>query len=532
MSHTALYRKLRPSLFLDVVGQDHIVRTLQNQIINNHLTHAYLFCGTRGTGKTTMAKLLAKTVNCKNLQIENDKVEPCNKCESCVDVNNMSSMNVIEIDAASNNGVDNIRDINDEVKYPPTNANYRVYIIDEVHMLSTGAFNALLKTLEEPPAHVIFILATTDPQKIPQTILSRCQRFDFKRITAKDIVEHLREYCESQNINISDEALMYIAEQSDGAMRDALSLLDQSISFYYGKDITYDNVLEITGAVDKSVFFRMVEAIANHEIVVCINIIDEIVKNGRDVNQFVAEFVTFLRDMLVIKSTNGEVSGNAINVSVENMQLYLQFSEDIEVSKLILMLEAFSKLQNEMKGASNTKTLLEILCIRLSSDNVDNNIDSLVLRIKTLEDKLEKGDVRSLKEVNETAKTERVQQKVVKRNLEIAIPEDIQLVISEWDKVNRNIKKAPLKSFLKLTEVGYKNDRLCVVCRDVVIQKYLSRDDVSEYMQSVLAQMYQKNFDVMYILEKDFNNNSSMQDDERMISEIQDAFGIEVEVIE
>ena len=253
MSYQALYRKFRPGEFGEVKGQEHIVTTLKNQIKADRIGHAYLFCGTRGTGKTTIAKILAKAVNCEN-PVDGG---PCNECATCKSIANGTSMNVVEIDAASNNGVDNIREIRDEVQYSPTEGKYRVYIIDEVHMLSIGAFNALLKTLEEPPSYVIFILATTEAHKIPVTILSRCQRYDFKRITVSTITDRLRELADREGVDAEDKALTYIAKVADGGMRDALSLLDQCISFYMGQKLTYDNVLEVLGAVDTEIFSQV-----------------------------------------------------------------------------------------------------------------------------------------------------------------------------------------------------------------------------------------------------------------------------------
>ncbi len=241
MSYTALYRKFRPTDFNDVKGQDHIVTTLKNQVKADRIGHAYLFCGTRGTGKTTVAKILGKTVNCEH-PVEGN---PCNECSMCRSINNQTSMNVIEIDAASNNGVDNIREIVDEVRYSPTEGKYKVYIIDEVHMLSAGAFNALLKTLEEPPSYVIFILATTEAHKIPITILSRCQRYDFKRITIDTIAARLTDLIQREGVEAEEKAVRYVARMGDGSLRDALSLLDQCIAFYFGQKLTFDNVLEV-----------------------------------------------------------------------------------------------------------------------------------------------------------------------------------------------------------------------------------------------------------------------------------------------
>ena len=262
MSYTALYRKFRPDSFQDVKGQDAIVRTLKNQIRAQRIGHAYLFCGTRGTGKTTVAKILAKAVNCEH-PIDGN---PCNECETCKAIAAGNSMNVIEIDAASNNGVDNIREIREEVAYSPTSGKYKVYIIDEVHMLSIGAFNALLKTLEEPPSYVIFILATTEAHKIPITILSRCQRYDFKRIARTTIVDRLRELMDEEQVEVEDKALRYIAKKGDGSMRDALSLLDQCIAFYLGEKLTYEHVLDVLGAVDTDEFSKLLREVLDGDV--------------------------------------------------------------------------------------------------------------------------------------------------------------------------------------------------------------------------------------------------------------------------
>ena len=278
MSYTALYRKFRPSTFDQVKGQDHIVQTLKNQINANRIGHAYLFCGTRGTGKTSVAKIFAKAVNCEH-PVDGS---PCNECETCRGITNGSAMNVIEIDAASNNGVDNIRQIRDEIQYSPSSGKYTVYIIDEVHMLSIGAFNALLKTLEEPPAYVIFILATTEPHKIPITILSRCQRYDFKRISIDTIAARLSELMEKESIEVEDKAIRYVAKAADGSMRDALSLLDQCIAFYLGQKLTYDNVLDVLGAVDNEIFSRLTRSVIDSDVATSLNILDEIIMQGRE----------------------------------------------------------------------------------------------------------------------------------------------------------------------------------------------------------------------------------------------------------
>ena len=300
MSYTALYRKFRPQEFKDVKGQDHIVTTLKNQIEADRIGHAYLFCGTRGTGKTTIAKIFAKAVNCEH-PVDGS---PCGECASCKAVADGTSMNVIEIDAASNNGVESIREIREEVTYRPTEGKYKVYIIDEVHMLSIGAFNALLKTLEEPPSYVIFILATTEVHKIPVTILSRCQRYDFKRISVETIYERLKELLKKEQITAEEKAIRYIAKAADGAMRDALSLLDQCIAFYLGQTLTYDKVLEVLGAVDTEVFSSLLDKVLRQDVSGAMTSVEELIADGRELGQFVIDFTWYLRNLLLLKSSD------------------------------------------------------------------------------------------------------------------------------------------------------------------------------------------------------------------------------------
>ncbi|MDE7132943.1 MAG: DNA polymerase III subunit gamma/tau, partial [Lachnospiraceae bacterium] len=313
MSYTALYRKFRPDCFEDVKGQEHIVTTLKNQIKAERIGHAYLFCGTRGTGKTTIAKIFAKAVNCEH-PVDGS---PCGECRACKTIASGASMNVIEIDAASNNGVDNIREIVEEVSYSPAEGKYKVYIIDEVHMLSIGAFNALLKTLEEPPSYVIFILATTEVHKIPITILSRCQRYDFRRITIDTITGRLRELMDTEQIQVEEKALRYVAKTADGSMRDALSLLDQCIAFHFGQELTYDKVLDVLGAVDTEVFGRLLRHVLERNVTGCIELLEEIVMQGRELTQFVTDFTWYLRNLLLVKSSDD--IEDVIDVSTDNL---------------------------------------------------------------------------------------------------------------------------------------------------------------------------------------------------------------------
>ena len=315
MTYVSLYRKFRPATFDDVKGQDHIVKTLKNQMNSGRLGHAYLFCGTRGTGKTSVAKILAKAVNCEH-PVDGS---PCNECDTCRAIQNGASTNVIEIDAASNNGVDSIRTIRDEVLYRPTSGKYKVYIIDEVHMLSTGAFNALLKTLEEPPEYIIFILATTEVNKIPITILSRCQRYDFHRISVETITNRLKELTARENIAVEEKALRYVAKAGDGSMRDALSILDQCISFNANSILTYDQVLDILGDTDYVSFSKMLRCILENNITGAIDLLEELIYRGKEISHFVSDFTWYLRNLLLLK-TDGDTS-EALDISSENKRL-------------------------------------------------------------------------------------------------------------------------------------------------------------------------------------------------------------------
>ncbi len=383
MGYTALYRKFRPDTFTDVKGQDHIVKTLKNQIRADRIGHAYLFCGTRGTGKTSVAKIFARAVNCEHPADGN----PCGECASCRAIADGSAMNVIEIDAASNNGVDNIREIREDVAYSPAQGRYKVYIIDEVHMLSPGAFNALLKTLEEPPAYVIFILATTEVHKIPVTILSRCQRYDFRRISQETILERLKELMEKEQINAEEKALRYVAKKSDGAMRDALSLLDQCISFYLGETLTYDKVLEVLGAVDTDVYSGLLRKLLAEDITGLIGALDSLIMKGTDLLQFVSDFAWYLRNLMLLKAS--EDMEDVLDVSTENLAQLYEEAAMIREDTLMRYIRIFSELSNTIRNSTNRRVLVEMALIRLCKPESERDELSLVERIRKLEKKLE-----------------------------------------------------------------------------------------------------------------------------------------------
>lgn len=383
MSYMALYRKWRPDDFQEVKGQEHIVTTLKNQIKYDRTGHAYLFCGTRGTGKTTIAKLLAKAVNCDN-PIDGS---PCNECESCKAIASGTSMNVIEIDAASNNGVDNIRQINNAVQYSPQSGKYLVYIIDEVHMLSIGAFNALLKTLEEPPEYVKFILATTEAHKIPITILSRCQRYDFRRISIETITGRLEELLDREGIKASHDAVAYVARAADGSMRDALSILDQCIAFNLGEELTYDKVLETIGAVDIEVYIKLLAAVRDSDAATAVDIIDEAVWQGKDLTQLINEFTVFIRNVLMLKMDENM----PVDITSDNVDRLVDMGNSFSEAILINYINILQEAAGKVNYATNKRIVLEVAVIKMCKPQMQEGVAALEARIKELEDKLEQG---------------------------------------------------------------------------------------------------------------------------------------------
>lgn len=385
MSYTALYRKWRPVSFEDVKGQDPIVQTLKNQITSQRIGHAYLFCGTRGTGKTSIAKIFARAVNCEDPR----EGSPCNQCAACRSILEGSSMNVVEIDAASNNGVENIRDIRDQVQYPPTQGRYRVYIIDEVHMLSIGAFNALLKTLEEPPSYVIFILATTEAHRIPVTILSRCQRYDFKRISLETIAGRLRELTKAEKIEVEEKALFYVARAADGSLRDALSLLDQCVAFHFGSRLTYENVLEVLGAVDTGVFSRLFGAVTEGRTKDCVTSLEEVVIQGRELGQFVTDFIWYLRNILMLQSADESEAEALVDLSRENIKQLKEDSARADSATVMRYIRVLSELSNQLRYASQKRVLVEVALIKLTRPAMEADLDALLQRVTMLERTLE-----------------------------------------------------------------------------------------------------------------------------------------------
>lgn len=383
MAYTAIYRKWRPQTFDDVYGQPAIVRTLRHQIMNHRIAHAYLFCGSRGTGKTSTAKIMARAVNCLSPVDGN----PCGRCDVCTKLSDESNMDIIEIDAASNNGVDEIRDLREKVKYPPTIGRYKIYIIDEVHMLSTGAFNALLKTLEEPPEHVIFILATTEPHRLPATILSRCQRYDFRRISEQDMVERMRVILTATGADAEDEALQLIARSAQGAMRDALSMLDQALSFCDGS-IGYADVLDMLGASGTDFVAGLVDAVIAGDDGGALSLIGQAVDQGRDLTALVREIAWYVRDLMIVKSCRQPET--MIWASQHQMDVYKAQADKLDERKLVAYMDILSVTDNQLRFAAQPRITVEMMAIKLCHLREESSMDAIVARMDMLEGKLDR----------------------------------------------------------------------------------------------------------------------------------------------
>ena len=499
MSYTALYRKFRPDCFEDVKGQEHIVTTLRNQIKAERVGHAYLFCGTRGTGKTTIAKIFAKAVNCEQ-PVDGS---PCGECVACKAIAAGASMNVIEIDAASNNGVDNIREIVEEVSYSPAEGKYKVYIIDEVHMLSIGAFNALLKTLEEPPSYVIFILATTEVHKIPITILSRCQRYDFRRITIDTISGRLRELMETEQIQVEEKALRYVAKTADGSMRDALSLLDQCIAFHFGQELTYDKVLDVLGAVDTEVFGRLLRHVLERNVTGCIGLLEEIVMQGRELTQFVSDFTWYLRNLLLVKSSDD--IEDVIDVSSDNLIRLREEADMTEVDAIMRYIRIFSELSGQIKYAAQKRILIEIALIKLCRPDMEKDYESVVERVRAVEEKIENGIAvmpaggeyfaeggMNSSGTHMTAGTPKERPPLPK-----AIPEDVQAVVDKWAVIVGQTSM-PMKQYLKDAGLSLGGDnKLMIVVEDGLASDYfMKQEGHKEQLVQLLSEAVGKEIDV------------------------------------
>ncbi|QJA09828.1 DNA polymerase III subunit gamma/tau [Romboutsia sp. CE17] len=503
--HKALYRVYRPQKFEDVVGQEHITKTLRNQIENNNIGHAYLFSGTRGTGKTSTAKIFARAVNC----LESKDQEPCNNCDVCKDILNDNIMDVVEIDAASNNSVDDIRELRESVKYSPTKAKYKVYIIDEVHMLSQGAFNALLKTLEEPPSYVIFILATTEPHKIPATILSRCQRFDFKRVTVKDITSRMKKICSEEDIEVEDKALNLIARNSQGALRDALSILDQCISFGDEK-IEYNDVVELLGTVNIEQLFDLAQYIINQDTKESLKVLNEFIVWGKDIRNLINDLIDHFRNLMICKvSTDLD---EIISLPDEIIDQLRSQADTVNNNDLIRILNILSTTQDNIKTASNPRVVAEVTMMKIAQPMFDESKEALIKRIENLERVIESGNIK-VTTVSDSQKEESINiDNKEEVEYEQVKSEDVNLIEHAWKNILKSIKadkNMPVYALLgDVRDFNVYNSQLYLIFDDNYgfAKTRLSSPETIDYIQNKIKEIVNRSFSVKIFLKSEVKN--------------------------
>lgn len=487
------------------------MQTLKNQVRTGRTGHAYLYCGTRGTGKTSVAKIFARAVNCEHPVDGN----PCNRCPSCLGILNGSNMNVQEIDAASNNGVENIRDIREQVEYPPSEGRYRVYIIDEVHMLSIGAFNALLKTLEEPPAYVIFILATTEVHKIPITILSRCQRYDFRRITSEVIAARLREICEAELLPVSDDALHYIARLGDGSMRDAVSLLDQCLAFQLGRELDYESALEILGSVDYAQISSMLGWLRSGELGKVMRLMAELSAQGREFGQFCTDLLWYIRNLLMVKSVE-EPSG-LLDMSAEQMAQLQRDAADWSVEALLRYIRSLSELSNQLRYAMNKRVMLESCLLRLAYPETETDTEALLARIAKLEQRLaegvllspsqtaqlqQRGAAESVKHAENAA--DKLSPEAKTRVLPRAQYDDLMLLKKEWHRILAQLEASSRIAFSDAAVVPSQTEgAMNLVFNNKTRYLMASREEVLQQLRAVIESKYQRRLELRTVLSEE-----------------------------
>lgn len=523
MGYTALYRAARPQNFSDIIDQEHITTTVKNQIINDRIAHAYLFCGTRGTGKTTTAKVFAKAINCLDLK----DGEPCNKCSMCNKINDGLAIDVTELDAASNNGIDKIRDIIDDVKYPPQEARYKVYIMDEVHMLSMGAVNAFLKTLEEPPKNVVFILATTDPQKLPITILSRCQRFDFKRIKYSEITKLLRKIVTEQNVIADDKSLNLISRVSDGAMRDALSILDQAISMGNGA-VEYNVLVSMLGLVTNDSLFKLTNSIVQRSVENSINIIDEVSLSGKDLYLFLKDLIGHFRNLLMAKVTTNP--DEVLDMSEENIVLIKEQAAKIRAEELMRYIRILQEAEGNAKLSKQARIYLELAIIKMCKIEYDTSNEVILARINNLEEGIKRGSIKVSQEIS-LDKGQKVDKERVKpQNNTNNTPK--RQVMGESYNENSKVTLDDIKRAWKDILERFKARRLMIVYASMLTGKPISckngvltieyedqyrfnkdRLEKAEYksvIKEVLAEIFREDIKVVFTVEDSSSENVDM----------------------
>ena len=541
MAYQALYRQWRPKTFSQMIGQTAVISTLKNQVVSDRIAHAYLFCGSRGTGKTSTAKILAKAINCEHPR----DGDPCGECENWIRAEKEESLDIIEIDAASNNGVDEIRELRDTVKYPPQFGRYKVYIIDEVHMLSTSAFNALLKTLEEPPAHIVFILATTEPQKLPETILSRCQRFDFGRLSVSDIQRRLAEATEDCENRITPGALMMIARAAEGGMRDAFSILDMCLG--YGQDVDENLVRAILGTSDRSFLFAFCGALADNDVSAALTKIDELIRDGKDPLVFTKDISSHIRTLLIVKSCGKKELFQLTDLTEEDLEDYQRQSEQFQVSRLLKIMDLFMSLETDLRYTSSPRIALETTALKCTLQTKEADVQTLNDRIQALEENIQKiqsegvisGTPEKKKRVSEKAKSdESTPENPRPASVPAVDPENAKAVAAELS--NRLKKREPsLTGFLMQgTWAGIENHALVWVPKDgpqaPIFVKALSQPEKQKVLNELLAEI--TGTDLVFRIadrKKDSQEPSREKQDEKYLNSLIDTFGREpVQVVE
>lgn len=479
MSYTALYREWRPKVFEDVVGQKHITVTLKNQIRNSRIAHAYLFSGTRGTGKTSTAKIFSKAVNCLDLR----DGEPCNECEMCKKINAGLAIDVIEMDAASKRNLEDIKDVIENVKYPPQEGKYKVYIMDEVHMLTPQAVNAFLKTLEEPPSNVIFILATTDPQKLPVTILSRCQKFDFRRIKGSDMLERLRKIVTEQGVFADDRSLSLISRMCDGAMRDALSILDQAISMGSGK-VEYDGVIGMLGLVTNENLIKLTDEIIEKDVEGSMRIVDDIVLSGKDIYNFIKDMITHMRNLLMVKVSKDPE--DVLDMSEENIELLKEQGQKIRIEEIMRDIRILQDAEEQSKWTKQSRIYLELAVIKMCKIEYDTSKEVILARLNRLEEAVKEGEIKvnCEKIVTNTANYDKKESRV--KIQESKVRETISPILEEnvYSKLTLDIVKKRWKDILESFKAR----------RNMVLYAALVTGEVNNCKNGVIAITYDKNY--------------------------------------
>lgn len=562
MAYQSLYRKFRPKTFDELLGQSHVTTTLKNQIINDNIAHAYLFSGTRGTGKTSAAKIFARTVNCLN----NDDGNPCNECEVCKGILEDSVMDVVEMDAASNNSVEDIRDLREKAKYPPSKGRYKVYIVDEVHMLSKGAFNALLKTLEEPPSHLLFILATTEPQKLPTTIQSRCQRFDFKRINVNDIINNMQTICKQLNIDVEERGLHLIARNADGAMRDALSILDQCVSSAED-NITYDHILAILGTVNNTTIFEISNGIIEKDTNVSLKEVDKIVQSGKDINQFIKDLILHFRNLMIVKST--ENVENIVEGSDEFIKDLKEQSKGISLSNIIRCINILSEAENQSKWSSQPRIVLEISVIKLCNNTASTSVEGLLSRIEELEGMIKSGkilikekDINNNIDIRDNPDNEyKVNKDNTKSNnsntytsdnkSEMTTPQhteekhsfdneniNITQIKKKWAEVLKTIKKDRISIHALIMEGKplQLNGKTLIISFDEGFgfhRDAIDKQQNKEYIQEILNNFFKANLNVRFVMDSEVSNVQNQEKKtDKLVEQVKNVFGDDLVEVE